>query len=130
MSLWFFRSLSDSAGTVREPRPGGNDAKEQAMPLVLRQTETASEIQLQGAADISLAAELKDILLQALSTNKQVRISLADTTALDATAAQLLWAAERGARTSGVAFALDGPVPETVSQALKNAGFDEFPVSA
>jgi hypothetical protein len=40
----------------------------------------------------------------------------------------LLWAAEREARASGVGFALSGELPEGVSAALKDAGFERFPV--
>jgi anti-anti-sigma factor len=100
------------------------------MPLTLEQGETASVVRLEGEVDISLAAELKGLLLQALSTGRETHLSLARVTALDVTAVQVLWAAERNARTSGVAFALDGQVPEPVSAALKNAGFDEFWFSA
>lgn len=97
------------------------------MSLTLHESETASLVRMEGAVDISSAAELKDQLLQALGSGREVHLSLAAVTALDVTAVQLLWAAERNARTSGVAFSLDDQVPEPVSAALKSAGFNEFP---
>lgn len=97
------------------------------MSLTLQESETANVVRFEGAVDISSAAELKDLLLQALGSGKEVHLSLAEAQSLDVTAVQLLWAAERHARTSGVALSLDDHVPEPVSAALKSAGFNEFP---
>ena len=55
-------------------------------------------------------------------------MDLESATELDVTALQLLWAAEREARGSGVGFTLAGRVPEEISVAVSDAGFKNFPV--
>ncbi len=87
-----------------------------------------SAIRLEGAIGIASAAELKTILLGALKRGKPVQIAMDQNVDLDVTAIQLLWAAGREAKVSGVGFTLAGPVPEPVLNALKEAGFDRFPV--
>jgi anti-anti-sigma factor len=84
-------------------------------------------IRLEGEVDIALAAALKEALLEALASSGDVRISLERATGLDVTAVQLLWAAEREAKASGVVLALEGPVPEVLRAALEETGFERFP---
>jgi anti-anti-sigma factor len=98
------------------------------MGITLDESEAMSAIGLEGTVDISSAAELKTLLLKALNSGKEVRISLEGDPYLDVTAIELLWAAERQATRSGVGFALAGAAPEQVSNALLDAGFDKFPV--
>jgi anti-anti-sigma regulatory factor len=93
------------------------------MAIVLTQDETESAIALDDAIDISAAAELKAALLTALGNAKPVRVSLAAAVYLDVTAVQLLWAAGRQARGLGVDFEIAGPIPDAVSSALADAGF-------
>jgi len=57
-------------------------------------------------------------------------VDLEHTTELDVTALQLLWAAERKARASGMGFSLLGRVREEISVALSDAGFETFPIPA
>ena len=98
------------------------------MPIVLEQSEGSNVIHLEGAIDISLAAELKTTLLEALKSPKPVRVALNGDADLDVTAIQLLWAAEREAKASNVGFLLDGCVPDAVSATLRETGFERFPV--
>jgi anti-anti-sigma regulatory factor len=100
------------------------------VPVTLHLSEGPSVIRLEGEINITSAAELKTILLQALGSGKAVRVDLAGATELDVTALQLLWAAEREARGSSLGFALAGLVPEEVSATVLDAGFEEFPVPA
>jgi hypothetical protein len=79
--------------------------------------------------DISCAAELKTTLLEALKPGKAMRLRLDPKADLDVTATQLLWAAERAAKASGITFTLAGQVPERVSATLKAAGFEGFPLA-
>ena len=99
------------------------------MPIALEQAETQNVIRLEGAIDISSAAELKTLLQQALGAGKEVHLSLEHATALDVTAVQLLWAAGRQAKGTGIEFTLVGPVPEEISTALGDAGFESFLIS-
>lgn len=98
------------------------------MPVTLDQSEALCFIRLEGEINITCAAELKKHLLQALSSGKEVRVDLERATELDVTALQLLWAAEREARGSGKGLTLAGRVPEEISRAVNDAGFEKFPV--
>jgi len=99
------------------------------MGIALETTEAGTLVALEGAIDIACAAELKALLLQALDSGAEVRVSLDAATYLDVTAFQLLWSAAQQARRSGVGFRLSGAVTEPVSSALADAGFQSFLVS-
>jgi anti-anti-sigma regulatory factor len=96
------------------------------LPVSLKQDGAQSRIRLEGAIDIGCAQELKKLLLQGLKAGSEVRVMLTDVTDLDVTAVQLLWAAKREARASSVGFAFEGQMPEPVSAALAEAGFEAF----
>jgi anti-anti-sigma regulatory factor len=114
--------------------------KESNVPLTLERSEGFCTIRLDGAIDIANAAELKSLLVQALASGNlaspilaspfQVQVSLGAATDLDVTAVQLLWAATRQAKTSGVDFSILEPVPESVTAALLLAGFEELAATA
>jgi anti-anti-sigma factor len=99
------------------------------MGITIEANDATSAIRLEGTVDISAAAELKAVLLQALDSGKTVRVSLEAAAYLDVTAIELLWAAEREATKRGVGFTLAEPVPEGISAALLDAGFEKFPVT-
>ena len=101
--------------------------KEQDVGVTLEQSESLSVLRLQGAIDIASAGELKELLLKALELPKQespkeVSVSLEGATDMDVTAVQLLWAAKRNARASGVRFSLSGAVPEQLLANLSVVG--------
>jgi hypothetical protein len=96
------------------------------MGITLDESELQAEICLEGAVDISSAAELKAILLRALNCGKKMRVSLEGATDLDVTAVQLLWAAEREAIKSGVDFSFAEPAPAELCAALGEAGLQQF----
>lgn len=98
------------------------------MGITLKQSEESTVIHLDGAIDIACAAELKTTFLDALKSGNPVRVALDGCTDLDVTAVQLLWAAGHEARALAMGFKLAGPVPEPLWAALKDAGFERFPV--
>lgn len=98
------------------------------MGIALEQVEGSSLIKLDGAIDIACAAELKAALLDALKSGGEIHIALEDATYLDVTAIQLLSAAEREAKDANLNLAFNGPVPEAISLALRNDGFEPFHV--
>lgn len=100
------------------------------MPVTLEQKDALTLIQLEGAIDVSCAAELKDLLMQKLKSGSSVYATLESATVLDVTAVQLLWAAAREAQRVGVEFEFKGQTPEAVRCALAEAGIEEFPVPA
>ncbi len=95
--------------------------------ITLDQREGTAAICVDGVIDIACAAELKTTLLDALKPGKSVCVSFAAGADLDITAFQLLLAADREARASGVGFTLAGSMPEKISGALRDAGIEKFP---
>ena len=100
------------------------------MPLTLDQNEEGCLIRLEGEINIAFAAELKKLLLEALGSAKDVRLDMEQATELDIAAWQLLYAAEREAKRSGVGFTLVGRVPEEISLTFNEAGCERFPIPA
>jgi anti-anti-sigma regulatory factor len=96
------------------------------LPVSLEQRGALSLIRLRGAIDIGCAQELKEHLLQGLKTGSELRVMLAEATDLDVTAVELLWAARREAKATSVGFAFEGQMPEPLSAALAEAGFETF----
>lgn len=100
------------------------------MAVTLEQDGDRTLIHFNDAVDIACAAELKQFLVQALDSRKEIQLDLEQAGSLDVTAVQLLWAAERAAKSFGVEFTLAGPVPDGILARLREEGFDEFPVPA
>jgi anti-anti-sigma factor len=98
------------------------------VPITLDQNKGLCLVRLEGEVNISSAAELKKILIEALATRKELHVDLEHASELDITALQLLWAAEREARGSSVGFTLVGDIPEAISATLVGAGFEKFPI--
>jgi anti-anti-sigma regulatory factor len=97
--------------------------------LVLEENETQSVICVEGATCTADAARLKELLLLALQSQKEVSISLRRATYLDVAAVQLLWAAGREAEISGLNFSFAETFPAEIASGLADFGFEEFPVS-
>ena len=98
------------------------------MPITGDQSEAGWLIRLEGEISISSAAELKRLLIEALGSGRDSRVEVEHATELDVTALQLLWAAEREARGLGRGFTRVGRLPEEISVALGDAGFERFPI--
>jgi anti-anti-sigma regulatory factor len=86
-------------------------------------------VRIEGAIDIASAAELKAVLLEALTAPGDVRIDAGQAAYFDITAMQLLWAAEREAKKLGVGFGSTDELPAPVRAGLREAGFDAFPLA-
>jgi anti-anti-sigma factor len=93
--------------------------------IVLEQTGNAHCVRLQGPIDISSAEELKKVLADVLKAGEDIRLVWAEATYLDATAIQLLWAAEREAAGGRAKLIFADPVPEPIRLALRDAGFED-----
>jgi anti-anti-sigma factor len=98
--------------------------EERSVGIALSQTDNLSLIRLEGALDIGAAGELKAALLQVIETGNSIRVSAEAVSGLDVTAFQLLWAASREAKRSGVNLALAGEIPEPVRNAFSEMGLD------
>jgi ABC-type transporter Mla MlaB component len=82
----------------------------------------AARVVLQGEIAISSATELKSKLGKALEEDKDIVVTLADVTALDITAIQLLWAAVRQAKMTGRRFTFDEPIPLAILETMALVG--------
>ena len=94
------------------------------MPVILEQDETLSRLRLEGSIAIAGAAELKTELAEALERALPVSISLESAAEIDVTGVQLFLAASRAFRSAGLAFTLDGELPEQLLEPLHAAGLD------
>lgn len=99
------------------------------MPILSEQGPQSRSIHLQGAVDIATASELKAALQEALERKEAIHLSLAEITCLDITAVQLLWAAERAARSASVPLEVEGRLKEELVAMLRGVGFEGFPLS-
>jgi anti-anti-sigma regulatory factor len=100
--------------------------RELILPVILDESEGISLIRIDGDVDIAMAAEMKNLLVKALASGKDLHISMAGATELDVTALQLLYAADREAAKSGVRLTLDDRVPEEIFSAMTDGGFTTF----
>jgi anti-anti-sigma factor len=87
-------------------------------------------VRLEGEVDINSAMELKDRLTEALAVGGEMKLDLSAVSALDITAFQLIWAAERAAKKAEVAFSITKLVPDQIVLTLIDAGLEPFPESA
>ena len=92
------------------------------MSIALSHDGGCCRMELDGAIDISCAADLKASLLQALETGEEISISLTGTTELDVTAVQLLWAA--GARSRAAEPRIQVTQPPELCRLLADAGLE------
>lgn len=114
-------------GSVTCTNPAPATRKEDAVGIALTPGGDTNVIRLEGEINIDDAAALKEVLVQALESGGELRVSLEDAGSLDVTAMELLWAAARDARAKGMKVQLAGQVPEAVSAAFSEAGFEAAP---
>ena len=95
------------------------------MPITFTEGESRYVIRLEGDVDVTCAAELKRMMIEAIASRKELQVDLTSATDLDVTAVQLLWAAKREAEKVGTIGTL-GPVPEHIVMALREAGLENF----
>lgn len=98
------------------------------MAVILDQGGAECVIRLEGEVNIAAAVELKGLLVQALVSGKELRVSVEGATELDITALQLLVALDCDSKRAGTRVVLAGKVPETVATTLLEAGFEKFPI--
>jgi len=96
------------------------------MPVTVEERDISSLVRLEGAIDISFAAEMKSILLNALAQKKEIKLTLDGATEVDITVLQLLYAIEREAEKTGAIVAIEGSVPDEISAAMTAAGLVKF----
>lgn len=98
------------------------------MGITREQSNSFNNVCLEGSIDVTCARDLQSALVAALETGLEVRVSIAGGSELDVTAIQLLYAASREARESGLKFSITTEAREAISLALADAGFAKFPL--
>ena len=94
------------------------------MSIASGQAEQVSVIRLEGEMDISGAAELKNSLIDAIESGREIQVSFGAVRALDVMAIQLLWSAQREAARSGVKLTVTGELSEPLQSSLKCLGLN------
>ena len=97
------------------------------MAVRFDRSEGRDVIRLEGEIGIADAAQLQEVLLEALRPGTGARIALEKASSLDVTAVQLLWTAARAAEATGTSLALEGTFPEKLLAPLREAGFEQLP---
>jgi anti-anti-sigma regulatory factor len=95
------------------------------MPVTLQRQESSWLIRLEGRITVTCAAELKELLLEWLSSGKDLELDLERAEEIDITVMQLLWAAARDSARMG------GKIVARASRAAalagREAGFTQLP---
>lgn len=102
----------------------------QAVNVSLSCGGEACVLDLAGEIDIACAGELKDALLKALQSGKEIQVMTGGVCDLDVTALQLLWAAKRAAGQLGADFAVSGEPAEAIKRQLAELGMEELGIFA
>jgi anti-anti-sigma regulatory factor len=93
--------------------------------IALSQSADRVTVELRGEIDISIAAQLKTVLLEALAARRSVSIAIEEATVLDVTAFQLIWSAKRDAIRTGLNFSIRGALSDPIRTALQQMALDE-----
>ncbi|HEX4007924.1 MAG TPA: hypothetical protein VHX60_17250 [Acidobacteriaceae bacterium] len=103
------------------------------MPVFFDRSHQPPQLLLEGAVDIGCAGELKAALAEAVGSGAVAHIVAESVTALDVTAIQLLWAAERASQPGGSnppdgsGLRLAAAWPAALAANLREAGFRRVP---
>ncbi|MGA8740043.1 MAG: STAS domain-containing protein [Terracidiphilus sp.] len=79
-------------------------------------------IRLDDVVDIAQAADLKEILIDAIGSFASVRVEVSGASAIDVTTVQLLWTALSHASSAGKDFAIEGRWNKEIERSLSGTG--------
>ena len=96
------------------------------MSIQCEADESAYVLRLADEVDINSSVELKQALIEIIASGKELHLDLQAGPSLDITAIQLLWAARLVFEQRGSHFVTAGEVPESITSALQDAGFEPF----
>ena len=95
------------------------------MSVTMERNDSHLLIRLEGAVNLTSAAELKALLLEGLASGGELRLDLERADEIDITVMQLLWAAGREAARAG--SKVEVCLSEAAGIATRGAGFNAFP---
>jgi anti-anti-sigma regulatory factor len=94
------------------------------MPVALQQNESVCLIRMDGRIGLSCAEELKTLLLEWLSTGKNLELDLDHAENVDIPVLQLLCAAARDAARQGLTATIHASA--AVAKTIRDSGFSEM----
>ena len=95
------------------------------MSVTMERNESHLLIRLEGAVNLTSAAELKGLLIEGLASGSELVLDLESADEIDITVMQLLWAAGREAARTGARVEIR--MSEAAGVAMRAAGFDCYP---
>lgn len=103
---------------------GSNLSGEPSVPLTTDSTSAQWSLHLDGDANMTEAVEMKQALIEGLSSGKEVYFDLERAQEIDIAILQLLWAAARDAASNGLRFS--SHVSEAAAAISRHAGFQSW----
>jgi anti-anti-sigma regulatory factor len=100
------------------------------MSQELEMSEDRCLVRLAAAVTVSSAAELHKVLIAAIDSGRSIVIDLTETTELDISGIQLLYAARQAAEQAGLSISAPKTPPRQVADAFLEAGLDPFHFAA
>jgi ABC-type transporter Mla MlaB component len=91
----------------------------------MERQQSQSLIRLDGELTVTSAAELKNLLIEGLSSGQALRLDLENVADVDITILQLLWAVGREALRTGAVAVVH--LSECAGAAARETGFEGFP---
>lgn len=95
------------------------------MTVTTQLQDTNCTIRLEGELTLSTAIELRQALLEQLSSGRRLNLELRDVTAMDIAAIQLLWSVGRGLGETGTCIPVE--LSEAAAGAVREAGIVRIP---
>ena len=95
------------------------------MPVSVAQIDSQRLILLEGRVGVACAGELKRLLLEEISSGRNLCVDLERAEEIDFSILQLLWAAEREAERRGIEMI--SRASEAAAGAARDAGFGAVP---
>jgi anti-anti-sigma regulatory factor len=96
------------------------------MAIELVSKDGAKLLRLVDTVDITQAAELRNLLIEAFESAQRVEVDLSAAASVDITAVQLLWAAQRHALAHKAEFLWVGAPGTEIEMSLAAAGISPF----
>jgi anti-anti-sigma regulatory factor len=107
----------------KKNKPAANDNGGLMIDCKVKKGRGKKVVNLKGDVTIVTASELRDILLDTLSTSKRVELNLEKVTDVDLSFLQLLCSAHRTSLKAEKSFFIVGSYPDVLKEAAKDAGF-------
>jgi anti-anti-sigma regulatory factor len=107
------------------PHPTDMSREGEKVSVTLEQIGGGSTLRAEGPCTVTVAAEMKTLLLQGLASGSEVYVDLEQVEEIDIAVLQLFWAVEHEAGRTGARVVVHAS--EAARTTAREAGFDRFP---